>query len=59
MFKYLRLRNGSFTNEDYERLFGGVCYFFLRGVSPESPGRGVFFDRPPYELVMELERILG
>lgn len=59
VFKYLRLRNGSFTKEDYERLFGGVCYFFLRGVSPESPGRGVFFDRPPYELVMELERILG
>ncbi len=59
VFKYLRLRNGSFTKEDYERLFGGVFYFFLRGVSPEVPGRGVFFDRPPYELVIELERILG
>ncbi len=59
VFKYLRLRNGSFTKEDYERLFGGVFYFFLRGISPEAPGRGIFFDRPPYELVLELEKILG
>jgi exodeoxyribonuclease V beta subunit len=32
---------------DYERHFGGVYYLFLRGMSPEHPGMGVFADRPP------------
>lgn len=26
--------------------FGGVLYLFLRGMHPEMPGSGVFFDRP-------------
>ena len=31
---------------DYERDFGGVLYFFLRGMDPGVPGRGVYFERP-------------
>ncbi len=30
----------------YERDFGGVFYFFLRGMDPGRPGRGVYFVRP-------------
>jgi exodeoxyribonuclease V beta subunit len=31
---------------DYETHFGGVYYFFLRGMNGKSDGEGVFFTRP-------------
>ncbi|MCR9144004.1 MAG: UvrD-helicase domain-containing protein [bacterium] len=31
---------------NYERDFGGAYYFFLRGMDPGAPGRGVYFARP-------------
>lgn len=33
-------------NYDYETHFGGVYYFFLRGMNGRSDGEGVFFTRP-------------
>jgi exodeoxyribonuclease V beta subunit len=33
-------------NYDYEMHFGGVYYFFLRGMNGKSDGEGVFFTRP-------------
>ena len=33
-------------NYDYETHFGGVYYFFLRGMNGTSAGEGVFFTRP-------------
>ncbi len=57
--KYLRMRLGRFEQEEYEALFGGVFYFFVRGVTPEHPGRGVFYDKPPYELIRRLEELIG
>jgi exodeoxyribonuclease V beta subunit len=37
---------------DYERHFGEVYYFFLRGIDPEvSPTAGLFRHRPSRELV--------
>ncbi len=59
LVKYLRMRLGRFDREDYESLFGGVFYIFLRGVSVNHPGRGVFFDRPPYDLICSLEEVVG
>ena len=42
---------------DYETHFGGVMYLFIRGMSPESgSGYGIYFDRPKWELVREMER---
>lgn len=55
--KFLCSRLGD--GYDYERHFGGVYYFFLRGVDPAVPGRGVFYERPPLELVNALEQALG
>lgn len=57
--KYLELRLGRFTGAEYEAQFGGVFYLFLRGVSPDHPGDGVFHDRPPYALIRQLEEIIG
>lgn len=43
---------------DYERHFGGVLYLFVRGISPRYPeGNGIFFDRPPREMVAALARL--
>ncbi|MBQ4479967.1 MAG: UvrD-helicase domain-containing protein [Victivallales bacterium] len=39
------------TPSNYDELFGGVFYVFLRGVSPASADRGFFAVRPDYELV--------
>lgn len=33
-------------NYDYESHFGGIYYFFLRGMNGRSDGEGVFFTRP-------------
>ena len=57
--KFLRMRTGKFEEAEYDAQFGGVFYLFLRGISPEHPGRGVFYDKPPYELVRQLEEVIG
>lgn len=57
--KFLRMRLGTFGEKEYEELFGGVFYLFVRGVTPEHPGRGVFYDKPPYGLVRQLEEVIG
>ena len=58
--KYLGLHLAKkITREDYEQYFGGVYYFFLRGVDRNIPDRGVFYDRPSYELIQELDQLIG
>jgi len=43
---------------DYRTHFGGVYYLFLRGMRPSAgPRRGVWYDRPPYELIAALDRL--
>jgi exodeoxyribonuclease V beta subunit len=56
LHQYLRHRAPGYR---YERDFGGVVYVFLRGVGhPQAPGHGIFFDRPPPELIRTLGRKL-
>ncbi len=59
LVKFLRLKNGTFTEQDHEKYFGGVYYLFLRGVTPEKPGSGIYRDRPPFALLMQLEQLIG
>jgi exodeoxyribonuclease V beta subunit len=40
---------------DYDRHVGGALYLFLRGTRAES--RGVYFARPPRELIERLDRL--
>jgi exodeoxyribonuclease V beta subunit len=51
LHQYLKLRLKSY---DYEQDFGGVLYLFIRGMHPERPGSGVFFDRPPRAVVEKI-----
>ena len=55
----VRTMIGRFDEAEYESLFGGVFYLFVRVVSPDHPCRGVFHDKPPYELVRQLEELIG
>ncbi|ROM89347.1 exodeoxyribonuclease V subunit beta [Pseudomonas brassicacearum] len=40
---------------DYDRHMGGALYLFLRGI--RAPGQGVYFARPPRELIERLDRL--
>jgi len=55
LHRYLKLRLPGY---DYGQHFGGVFYVFLRGLSKDAPGQGIFFDRPPQELIQEMEERL-
>ncbi len=59
LVKYLRLKFGTFGKKEYETQFGGVFYLFLRGLSPEHPGRGVFYEKAEYHLIEALEEVIG
>ncbi|MFN2436849.1 MAG: hypothetical protein ABR513_07145 [Desulfotignum sp.] len=43
LHRYLSWR---MNNYDPKKDFGGVLYLFIRGMHPDRPGSGVFFDRP-------------
>jgi exodeoxyribonuclease V beta subunit len=54
--RYLSLRVAGY---DYEKHFGGIYYFFLRGVdASQGEQYGVFRDLPPAALVKSLSEIL-
>lgn len=48
-------------NDDYsyDLHFGGVMYLFVRGMSPDYPGNGVYFTKPDYDTLMQLGALLG
>jgi exodeoxyribonuclease V beta subunit len=54
--RYLSLRLRKY---DYSAHFGGVLYFFLRGVSAERGEEyGIFRDTPPVDMIDDLSRCL-
>jgi exodeoxyribonuclease V beta subunit len=55
LHRYLQLRLPRY---DYEAHFGGVYYFFIRGINPKKK-TGIYWNRPNLELIAELEGILG
>lgn len=50
-----RYLNKSLPGYDYDTHFGGVFYIFLRGVQPDNPESGVFYDRPPVGRIEALD----
>lgn len=53
-----RFQLETFGQEEYEKYIGGVYYIFMRGVSPDTPGSGVFYDLPPYQIYQAFDRML-
>jgi exodeoxyribonuclease V beta subunit len=57
LHRYLSTRLAGYR---YDRDFGGVYYFFLRGLDPSSTvRRGVFHDRPLSGLIEELSTAIA
>jgi len=56
LYRYLQIRLPDY---DYERHFGGVCYLFVRGMQPEQPMSGVYWDRPDRGRVEDLARLFA
>ena len=52
---YLKARKPNYT---YDRDFGGVFYFFLRGLAASPETGGVFFDRPDEAFIGRLRDAL-
>jgi exodeoxyribonuclease V beta subunit len=43
---------------EYDKQFGGVFYVFFRGLDPEKPSRGIFYNRPSATLIKALRQLL-
>lgn len=57
LHRYLQLRLAGY---DYQQHFGGVLYLFLRGMHPDfKTDCGIFYDRPKFELIAALDRIIA
>ncbi|WP_428636783.1 exodeoxyribonuclease V subunit beta [Shewanella sp.] len=56
LHRYLKLRLPDYQ---YDRDVGGCYYLFLRGMSTQSPGSGVFYDKPPLALIQALDTLLS
>ena len=56
LHRFLTLRVADY---DYQRHFGGVYYLFIRGMSVERPGAGVYFDRPAQQLIEALSQLFS
>ena len=52
LHRYLQLRLPDY---DYERHIGGVFYLFVRGMSPEIPGHGVYRDAPTLACIESID----
>lgn len=56
LHRYLRLR---LTQYDYDSHFGGCYYLFLRGMSPQFPTAGIYYDKPPKALILALDALFS
>lgn len=56
MHRYLQQR---VNNYDYDTHIGGCLYLFLRGMDGNNKDRGVFFDKPPRELIEKLDKLFS
>jgi len=55
LHRFLQQRISGYNyNED----FGGVFYVYMRGIT-DTPGSGVYFDRPPARSIAELNNLLS
>jgi len=54
LHRYLQQR---IANYSYQSHFGGVYYLFIRGMSEEGQGAGVFYDLPEFSLIQALDKV--
>ena len=52
LHRFLRLRLPGY---DYARHIGGVFYLFVRGMSPDLPGNGIYHDAPSRDCIEAID----
>ena len=57
LIRFLSLRLKKSPEKVYEEDFGGVRYLFLRGIDPAVPGRGIYADKPDFELICKIAEV--
>ena len=57
LFALHRLLSARLDGYDYDTHVGGAVYLFLRGI--HGPAQGVHFEKPPRELIEELDRLFS
>ena len=58
LLRYLVLRTGKSAQQVYHEDYGGIRYLFLRGMSPEAPGRGIFSMKPDFSLIQGIAEVI-
>ncbi|MBC8018474.1 MAG: hypothetical protein H7X83_08155, partial [Verrucomicrobia bacterium] len=53
--RYLKLRLPGYS---YESHFGGAIYIYLRGISSETTGFGIYRDRPAAEFIRRADELM-
>ncbi len=53
-----RFLESRLKDYDYESNFGGVFYLYVRGINGIDAETGVFYDRPEYETVRNLTKVV-
>ena len=57
LHRYLAMRSADY---DYDKHFGGVYYYFVRGINPEyGPEYGIYRDKPSKNMVTALSDYLA
>ncbi|MCL1089714.1 exodeoxyribonuclease V subunit beta [Shewanella profunda] len=56
LHRYLGLRLPAY---DYDTHIGGCYYLFLRGMSVQYPGYGIYYDKPPKALIYALDALFN
>ncbi|MEL4283899.1 exodeoxyribonuclease V subunit beta [Shewanella xiamenensis] len=56
LHRYLAMR---LQNYDYDTHIGGCYYLFLRGMSVQYPGFGVYYNKPPKALILALDALFN
>ena len=46
------------TQQEYRDHFGGYFYFFVRGMTPDDPGRGIYSGKVDWPTLVEFEQTL-
>ena len=53
-----RMLKSRLRDYDFDKHFGGCMYLFLRGMAPDRPGLGVWFERTPQSRIAALDAAL-
>ncbi len=54
LHRFLKHRVDHYRYEDH---FGGVLYFFIRGIDLNEPGSGIYYHRPDTDIVQQLDNL--